>query len=185
MSFRRTEAPILTLPSGIKKGEYIFIVAGLIPNRKSTPVVDEWFGLKYVNGTFSEILSMEDLISMTGIGNKDIPNSMADASAAIQEAEAMLVDVVAQAKRILKEKAEQYKKDTDPYIYQEMDRLEGLREKRKYVQLSLFDDERKKSQRERLIDELFDSFIEWESETLEIEADYPYIRIIASITGVN
>lgn len=185
MNFRRMEAPILTLPSRVKKGEYIFIVAGLIPNRKSTPVIDEWFGVKYVNGVFSEILSMEDMISITGIGNKDIPNSMADASSAIQEAEAMLVDVVAQAKRILKEKAEQYKKDTDPYIYQEMSRLEGLREKRKYVQLSLFDDERKKSQRERLIDELFDSFIEWESETLEIEADYPYIRIIASITGVN
>src|SRR5690606_41280140 len=51
--------------------DHIFIVAGLIPNRKSTPVVDEWFGLYFRAGKFSEELTMDEVIARTGFGRSE------------------------------------------------------------------------------------------------------------------
>ena len=44
--------------------------------------------------------------------------------------------------------------------------------------------ERRKSEKEREIEKIFDDFMEWEKDTLEIEEN-PYIKIIAVTMGVN
>ena len=55
---------------------------------------------------------------------------------------------------------------------------------RSYYQLSLFESERKKSEQERMVDELFDKFTTWVTDTMSIQNN-PYIRIMAVIKGVT
>ena len=73
---------------------------------------------------------------------------------------------------------------TDPLIDAEIEKLAELKEKHKDYQLSLFADERRKSEAERRVDELFDNFTKWVKETLDIRKD-PYIRIISVLVGVK
>lgn len=70
--FGRGEAPITCLPDKMKPNKIIYIVTGSIPNKKSTPLVDEWFGLGYENGCFTKTYSMNDVIQKTGIGRTNI-----------------------------------------------------------------------------------------------------------------
>ena len=97
--------------------------------------------------------------------------------------------MVNRAKKIMADKCAEYKEKTDPYIYEEMERLEQLEQRHKTAQLSFFDlgipgMERKKSEKEREIEAIFTNFMDWEKDTLEIEEN-PYIRIIAVVTGVR
>ena len=81
----------------------------------------------------------------------------------------------------------EYNDRTGPYIYSELERLEALKVKHKDAQLSIFDllgQQRKKSEKEREIDEMFNAFYTWERDSIEIKNN-PYIQIIAVVTGVN
>ena len=102
----------------------------------------------------------------------------------ITELSKMLEDVVAKAKAKLAESYRMYKEATDPLIDAEIDKLAELEEKHRDYQLSLFTDERRKSEAKRRVDELFDSFTKWVTETLDIRNN-PYIRIITVLTGVQ
>ncbi|NLD49861.1 MAG: ATP-dependent helicase, partial [Clostridiaceae bacterium] len=167
----------------LNDNEVIYIIAGTIPNRKSTPVVDEWFGLKFKNGKFVEEMTMEQVILKTGFGRNDVPNrnNLPESAKGIVE-EAMNV-VVEEAQKVLKRYFKEYQDNIDPLIYEELGKLDGLKDKHKTYQLSLFESERKKDEEERRVDALFNTYIDWVHETLEIE-DNPYLRVVAVLMGV-
>lgn len=185
--YKRSEVPVLGLSNSIGSNEMIFLVSGLIPNRKSTTVVDEWFGVAYQDGRFTQILSMSEVMQKTHLKEK-MPNVKTVSENQIEKGQVLLSDVVERAKKIMSEKCTEYKDKTDPYIYEEMERLEKLEQRHKDAQLSFADIgiagiERKKSEKEREIEAIFSNFMDWEKDTLEIEEN-PYIRIIAVVTGV-
>lgn len=181
--FGRGEAPLVGIPEKLNDNEVIYIIAGTIPNRKSTPVVDEWFGLKFSNGKFVEEMTMEQVILKTGFGRNDVPNrnNLPESAKGIVE-EAMNV-VVEEAQKVLKGYFKEYQDNIYPLIYEELEKLDGLKDKHKTYQLSLFESERKKDEEERRVDALFNTYIEWVHETLEIE-DNPYLRVVAVLMGV-
>ena len=182
--YGRGEAPLIGLPGKLTENEFIYIVAGTIPNRKSTPVVDEWFGLRYVNGKFFEEMTMEQVIFKTGYGRSDIPNSNKLSDINRQAAEALMPSVVSEANKVLRRYSEEYRNRINPQINAEIGKLAELEERHKDYQLSLFEDERRKSAKLREVERIFEQFIKWVHDTLEIK-DNPYLRIIAVLTGVN
>ncbi len=182
--FGRGEAPIIGLPGALASDETIYIVAGSFPNKKSTPLIDEWFGVLYKGGTFKNILSMNELIQKTGIRGTNVPNTNCIESNDIAKAQEILPEVVEQAKAYLELQYEEYQKRMNPLLDEEVNKLIELQEKHhKYYQETLFEHERKLEEKKRSVDELFDSFIEWVKGTLEIQNN-PYIRIVAVLTGV-
>ena len=74
--YGRGEAPLIGLSSGLQKNQCLYIVSGTIPNRKSSPVVDEWFVLFFQDGRFIKELSMNDMLSMTKLDSGDLPNTL-------------------------------------------------------------------------------------------------------------
>lgn len=190
--YKRGEVPVLGLSNSLQANELIFIVAGMIPNRKSTTIVDEWFGVYYKENQFIQILSMSEVMQKTHMNAKE-PNRQHVSEQQIADGQSLLQDVVRQAKKIMAQKCAEYRANTEPYIYEEMERLEALENRHKDAQLSIFDlgiagNERKKSEKEREIEKIFNDFMEWEKDTLEIDLvteENPYIRIIAVTTGVN
>lgn len=180
--FARGEAPLITVPQKLKDNEIIYIMTGSIPNAKSQPLVDEWFGLLYRDGKFDKALSMREVLSVTGLGATNIPNTGDISAAAVEAATKLLNDVVNHAKEYLHGFYTDYQKRINPLIDEEIDKLGALEEKHKDYQLSLFESERKKTEAERRVDELFESFTDWVTDTLEIK-DNPYIRVIAVAMG--
>lgn len=182
--YGRGEAPVIGIPERLKGDETIFIVTGSIPNMKSTPMVDEWFGILYQDGAYVRILSMNDVLRMTEINNKAIPNTMVITEEDVAKAGQLLDDVVGHAKDYLAKKYDEYQDRMNPLLDREVDKLIELQDKHHaYNQLTFFDQKRKFEERERSINELFDQFVDWVKDTLTIQNN-PYIRIAAVLTGV-
>ncbi len=181
--FGRNEAPVIGMASGIGNNEIIFIVSGSYPNTKSTPLVDEWFGLCYKNGTFTESISMDEFIRKTGLDKNNIPNTGRITEDDISSASALLPDAVAQAKMILGKAYTEYKQNTDSKIDEELNKLAELEEKHRDYQMSLFTNERKLEEAGRNVDKLFNDFNDYVKDTLTIQ-DHPYIRVIGAVMGV-
>lgn len=180
--FRRDEAPVLTSEK-LPNGTALFVVTGSIPNTKSTPLVDEWFGVLYQDGKFIETITMNEVVQKTGMRNMKEPNPDVLTDTQLTEATALLPDAVEQAKHYLNRFYMQYQRDMMPLLDEELEKLIHLQEKHKDYKLSLYENERKKDEMGRKVDELFDHFTEWVKDTLTIQ-DNPYIRIISVVMGV-
>lgn len=180
----RGEAPVIGVKNFMQANESIFIVEGSMPNERSAALVDDLFGIRYVDGKFVEFLDINTVVNKTKINSELLANELNVTDEMISFLSGQLEDVVAKAKEKLAESYRKYKEATDPLIDAEVDKLAELEEKHRDYQLSLFTDERRKSEAERRVDELFDSFTKWVKETLDIRNN-PYIRIITVLTGVE
>ncbi len=181
--FGRGQAPLITL-SGKLENQIVFVVSGTIPNLKSTPLVDEWFGIQYKDGTYIKAMDMNEVLQLTGIRASSLYNTDEATEDTIASAEALLEDVVEHAKAYLKDRYDDYQKRMDPLLDKEVDKLLDLQKKHHaYYQEKLSEYERKLQEQERNIDNLFDRFIQWVTDSLTIQ-DNPYIRIVAVLTGV-
>ena len=126
---------------------------------------------------------MNEVLKRTNFRNVNIPNSNALTEESVSKAAGLLPDVVEHAKEHMQMFYKQYSDRINPLLDEELDKLASLEEKHKDYQLSLFESERKKSEQERMVDELFDRFISWVTDTLSIQNN-PYIRIVTVLTGV-
>lgn len=183
--FGRGQAPIMGIPGKLAEGEIIYVVTGSIPNLKSTPLVDEWFGLLYRNDKFVEALPMNEVVRRTGISGANIPNTNCIGEAEVSAASSLLEDVVSEAKAYLDTYYKKYEQTVNPLLDEEVNKLIELQNKHKeYYQLTLFEHQRKLEEKERSVDELFDRFTNWVTETLTIQNN-PYIRVVTVLMGVS
>ena len=183
--YGRGEAPIMGIPGALKTGEIIFVVTGSIPNLKSTPLVDEWFGLLYQNGQYVKTMTMNEVIQKTKINNMTIPNTDSIGNAEISVASKLRESVVDHAKNYLEECYKNYEKKIGPMLNDELDKLADLETRHKeYYQMTLFDKKRKLQEKERSVEVLFNQFADWVTETLTIQNN-PYIRIMTVLMGVS
>lgn len=180
--FKRDEAPVIGV-SNLTQDTCLFFVQGTIPNKKSTPVVDEWFGLQYENGTFVKQLTFNEVLALTSINDVSLPNTRAVNQAMLETAETLCPDVVNHAQEFMQRCYKDYCTRVNPQIDAEIDKLNNLEKKHMDVQLSLFLGQRQKNNKQREIEHLFDSYTEWVSETLEIQNN-PNIKIQAAFIGV-
>lgn len=182
--FDRGQAPVIGLSGGLSRNEHIFVVSGSIPNQKSTPLVDEWFGIVFRNRQYIETIDMHEVMRRTGIRSEKLSNTDGITDGDIAAAEELRNEAVNHAKDYLYGKYKDYQKRMQPLLDEEVDKLINLQDKhKKYYQSTLFDHERKLEEKERNVDELFEEFIGWVTETLSIQNN-PYIRIITVLTGV-
>ena len=181
--YGRGEAPIMGIPGMLDEGELIFVVAGSIPNLKSTPLVDEWFGLLYQNGKYIKTLIMDEVIQKTKISNMSIPNTKSIGEIEVSTANNLRESVVAEAKTYLEDCYKNYENKISPMLNEELDKLADLETRHKeYYQMTLFDKERKLQEKERSVEVLFNQFADWVTETLTIQNN-PYIRIVTVLIG--
>lgn len=133
--YGRGEAPIMGIPGMLDEGELIFVVTGSIPNLKSTPLVDEWFGLLYQNGQYAKTLTMDEVIQKTKISNMSIPNTKSIGETEVSTANNLRESVVAEAKTYLEDCYKNYENKISPMLNEELDKLADLetRHKEYYV----------------------------------------------------
>ena len=181
--FKRDEAPIIAFENSLKSTQTIFVVNGSIPNRKSVALIDEWFGLLYENNKFESVLSMNEVLKLTKYKENDIPNTNKLTDDDVTFASKLLLDVIEKAKDYLTKCHDEYQEKMKPLLDEELDKLDELELKQKNYQLSLLRFDRQKTDKERQIDEIFDKFVNWVTDTLTIQ-NSPYIRVISVFKGM-
>lgn len=180
--YGRGEAPIVGVPNKLEKNHMIYIVNGSIPNLKSTPLIDEWFGVEYKNNQFISILSMDEALGKIGITSKGIPNPGSIKEVDVQSAQQLLEDVIVESKKYLDGIYADFNSRVEKQLDDEINKLAELEGKHKAYQLSLFESDRKKSEQERKVDELFGKFEKWVTDTLTI-TNKPYLRVVSVFMG--
>lgn len=189
--FERQEAPVLGLKDVLEKDETIFIISGLIPNRKSHPMINEWFGVIFRNNKFKEIITMDELLKKVKLNEKEYPNVNQIQDADCLEISKLLPQAIQEAKILMNNKLREFENDINPKLNEQLKELEKLKG-RHYEQLTMLTkdekattaSERKKEEKQRKIDQIFDEFKVWINDTMTLDNN-PYIQVISVLTEVK
>lgn len=188
----RHSAPVLALPESaqqlIGKDEAVFLVSGLIPNRKAHPVIWEWFAIHchLGSGQVLDIQEAESWLPKLELTNK-LPNRAQpiDLSAIYQLRPAVIKSVKTEMER----RQLAYSQATQPQLAEQLAELEALKSRQinqfelqlsRSGQAEHFKDARRQ-ERQKHIDRIFADYQNWVKDTLSIEP-VPFIQIIATFT---
>jgi SNF2 family DNA or RNA helicase len=180
-NFNRQEAPVLSLNT-LEENEQIFIISGLIPNKKAQPVIDEWIGVKFVGNKFDSVLTLSDVLEQTKLNTKKFPNSAIDYE--LESIKANLPVAIQEGTKYIQVQRDRYDDAMSTELLKQLDELDRLKV-RHMGQLEMdFDQASKKLERQREIDKIFKDYHNWIKETMEIERE-PYIQVIAVLRGTK
>jgi len=180
-NFNRQEAPVLTLNT-LQDNEQVFIISGLIPNKKAQPVIDEWIGVGFVDSKFTSILTLSDVLAQTKLNSKKFPNSATDFE--LESIQANLPTAIQEGRRYIQAQRDIYDETMSDELYKHLQELDKLKV-RHIGQLEMyFDQESKMLEKQREIDKIFEEYHNWIKETMEIEKE-PYIQVIAVLRGTK
>jgi hypothetical protein len=182
-NFNRLEAPAIRLNT-IQTNEVIFLVSGLLPNRKAQPVIHNWYGIKFVDSAFVSVLNLSEIFAYTKIGEKLFPNPATEYD--LRNVQSLLPQAVEKAKEKILAERNTFDEESGAKLQKHMENLEKLKD-RHHRQLDIdfkqTEKERaRKERRQREIEQIFDDYLKWIEDTMMIERE-PYIQVVAALTG--
>lgn len=188
----RHSAPVLALPdtpqvsAALQPGESVFLLSGLIPNRKAHPVIWQWFAITTRNGAVTGLQAAEDWLKTLQLDNR-LPNRAQPVN--LGPLEALRQPVIDAAKAAMQQRQQTYSADSEPRLQQQLASLQALKD-RQVRQLDLqlqgsgqaehFKAARREERISR-IERIFEDYQGWVRDTLSIEP-VPFIQIIAVFT---
>jgi superfamily II DNA or RNA helicase len=188
----RHSAPVLALPDteqvkqALQPGESVFLVSGLIPNRKAHPVIWEWFAIKTRNGAVTGTQPAQDWLQSLGLSNK-LPNRAQPVN--LSDLEALRRPVIEAAKSEMQQRQQAYTEQKSEELAEQLEALAALQQRQvaqielqleKSAQAEHFKAARREERVGR-IERVFDQYQNWVRDTLTIEP-VPFIQIIAVFT---
>lgn len=178
-NFDRLQAPVLKLNT-LANDELIYIISGLIPNKKAQPMINSWIGVKFKNNQFKTILTLEDVFEQTQIASKKFPNSATDYD--LSAIENNLNVAIEESIKYIQNQRDEYVDKIDTEILEKLEELDKLKQ-RHLGQLEIdFNQESKKLEKQREIDKIFKDYHQWIKDSMEIENE-PFIQVIAVFKG--
>ena len=185
--FGRQQASVLTLSDKLQAGETIFILYGIIPNRKSQPLIASWMGVRFLSGKFDTVLDFKDILARTELDRNKIPNQNKPFDK--DRLKKLLSIAIAKGEEQMHETRRAFEAAINLKLNAQLKELDRLKHKQ-YGQLELdFGDVAatsrtldKKQQKQREIDRIFDEYWSW-IETSLLTEDVPYIRVVAVLKG--
>jgi superfamily II DNA/RNA helicase len=178
-NFDRLQAPVLKLNT-LKEDELIYIISGLIPNKKAQPKINTWIGVKFVSNNFESILTLDDVFDQTKLATKTFPNSATEFD--LSDIEKNLPVAIGQSIQHIQKQRDAYDDEMSTKILLHLEELDKLK-LRHIRQLEFdFNQESKKLEKQREIGTIFKNYHQWIKESMEIEK-IPFIQVIAVLKG--
>lgn len=183
-NFGRHTAPVLTLHEGLEPGEVVFITSALIPNRKSQPLVHQWFGVVFHDAKFQRVEPFDETRKRARLGLSKLTNAEVDLDTA--SLEQLLPEVVKQTRAMMKDVHARYRAELQPRLDAQVDRLGALEQRQLahleavYANRSGERAEAERGRERRAIEATFEEFVDWVTDSLTTE-DHPFIQIIAAL----
>jgi len=178
-NFDRLQAPVLKLNT-LAPDELIYIISGLIPNKKAQPMINSWIGVKFKNNQFESILTLEDIFEQTQIASKKFPNNASDYN--LLEIENNLNVAIDESIKYIQKQRDGFETNLIAKFVEYEEELKKLKQ-RHLGQLELdFNQESKRQEKQRDIDKIFTDYYNWIKDSMEIENE-PFIQVIAVLKG--
>jgi hypothetical protein len=187
-NFGRHTAPVVALDDVLDDGEVVFIVSGLIPNKKSHPLIHRWFGVVFRDGDLDRVESFEETVKRTGLGEKRHSNRGEEFDE--ERLGEMLGEAVETVRLRMSEVRDEFRSEMEPKLDHEMEELDELQSR----QLAHLEDvyagrtgpraQHEKRAAERQIKKVFDEYLDWVEETMTTE-DAPFIQVISVLVGAS
>jgi hypothetical protein len=70
----RLEAPVISLLDGLAVNEAVVLVSALLPNRRSQPLFQEWYAVRFVGGVQKDALPFAAWVEQAKVARKALPN---------------------------------------------------------------------------------------------------------------
>lgn len=186
----RHSAPVLAIGDTLKPGQSVFLVSGLIPNRKAHPVIWEWVAVHCEHtGKSPNVTCVEPGKDWLNTIDLTKPRPNRDQSIPVEPLMACRKPVIAAAEAEMKKKQQDFTSTMQPKLNEHMEALESLRSKQLgQLELTLgrsnqeeaFKNARREV-RQRQINQAFNSYRQWVKDTMTIEP-VPFLQIIAVFT---
>ena len=201
-AFGRHEAPVLAGVPGLAPDEAVFVLSGLVPNRRSHPLVYEWIGVAYRGGRFEALVSFDDLLARTGLGRGPVANrgpaDMNHGPAAnggqlptnLDRLQRRLPEAVAKAREWVIGRRNAFEKRINDKLDRAVAALDELKARRlRQLELQLAGSgqaeafKRARAERSRHeVEEIFDEYLEWIQDAMTTEPR-PWIKVVCAMTG--
>ncbi|MBA2660679.1 MAG: DEAD/DEAH box helicase [Bradymonadaceae bacterium] len=181
--FGRHNAPVVVIDRGFEPDERVFILSGLIPNRKSQPLLHRWLSVVFRGDTLTHVETFDALRERIELGQRTIPNRHDALDTASLQA-LLPAAVKAATARILELRAD-FENHINPRLNDELAKLEVLRTRQqRFAQLTFEADAKRDDfdRRNREITKLFDEYYGWVEDTMTTEKA-PFIQVIAALVA--
>ena len=187
-AFGRHEAPVLAGVPNLAADETVFVLSGLVPNRRSHPLLYEWIAVAYRGARYETVVPLGELLDRTGLGRKEIANRGRRAD--IDALQRLLPDAVAKAREWVVARRRDFDEHVNDKLNRELRALEALKVRQlRQLELQLErsdqSDTFKRAREERGrrdIKTIFDEYFEWVEETMTTEPQ-PWIKVACVLTG--
>lgn len=184
--FGRQEAPFISLEDKLQNNEVIYLIYGLIPNKRSHPMIQRWFGLQYIDGAFNAVLDFDNVLEVTRIHEGHLPNHGREIRH--NELKRLLPDAIKRSKEWMGKVWKDFEDDLNIKLDGHLNELDRLKEKqfeqleKEFGEVTTEKAKDRKAQRKRDIDRIFEDFFNWIDLSMTTENN-PYIRVVAAFTG--
>ena len=182
-AFGRHEAPVITLNTSIEPNETIFILSGLIPNRKGQPLIHEWFGVRFKNGKYTDTLSFQEILDKTQLHKRVYPNRGHEPNT--ESLQKLLKPAVQKAEEYMLKKRTEFETSINEKLQEQLDELDILKDRKLFNLESKFEKSKllpqvknsRKSREEREIEKIFSQYLDWIQETMTTEK-HAWVQVV-------
>ena len=187
-AFGRHEAPVLAGVPGLAANETVFVLSGLVPNRRSHPLLYEWIAVAYRGARFEAVVTFDEMLARTGFGRDGVANRSLQADT--DALRSLLPDAVARARAWVVERRRAFENRINDKLNDELEALEKLKTRQlRQLELQLDRSDQaeafKRARHERGrrdIDTIFDEYLEWVQDTMTTEPQ-PWIKVVCVMTA--
>lgn len=166
--------------TGLADDEAVVVVSGLIPNRRSQPLVHRFYAARFQAGKFVALDDFGDLCHSLRLGRREHPNRKPPMD--IARLQALVPMAVQHTRAAMLERRQRFADDIDARLRRELDRLTELRAR----QLAQIDREfanrparaDDKQRRIRRVHRIFDRYNEWVRDSMTTEPA-PFLQVVA------
>ncbi len=186
--FSRHSAPIIAVKEGFADHETVFLVSGLLPNRRAQPLVHRWYAVSFIKDALQAVEPFDAFLEQTGFGKRDLPNAKeaVDTSGLSVHLQAAVNAVQQQ----LSEDKQQFLNAVSPRLAEETVRLDELKKRQLDFADLLYGGrsdalaETERNKRRRQVERIFSDHKRWVEDAMTVGST-PFVQVIAVLINLS
>ena len=171
----RLEAPIVSLLDGVPRNEAIVVVSALLPNRRSQPLFQEWFAVRFVGGLQKDVVPFAAWAEKAGVARRALPNRKKPVDA--DALRSLVPPAVDAARATTMAHWNDRQAEIRAKLDHELERLQALRNRR-FAQLVFDFGERDRKEITARVDKLFQPFFRFVEDSMTAGKE-PFVEVLA------
>ncbi len=175
-AFGRFEAPVLSGMEGLEQNEAIIVCSGLVPNRKSHPLIHEWVAISFAAGKFNALINFQELANRTGLTAATITNR--EQPVDVGALSALLPEAVRRATTHFTARRNTFENAINTQLNEELAALDEFKSRR-LAQIQATTPNAAQARQD--ITTIYNDYLDWIQESMTTEP-HPSIKVICAIT---